>query len=116
MGPGAGRVNRGLRPYDPVSGRHLPLARIEARAVPEDPETGTATVNGHAAEWFRWSATCEEGQEFTAAAWRFPDLGIELRSADGSQELEPLAQTLVLSDAISADRSTVLIVSDLGTP
>lgn len=76
-----------------------------------DPETGTATVNGHAAEWFRWSATCAEGQEFTAEAWRFTDLGIELRSRDGSQDLEAVAQTLTLSDAIAADRGEVIIVS-----
>lgn len=78
-----------------------------------DPETGTTTVDGHRAEWFRWSATCEEGQEFTAESWRFPDLGIELRSPDGSQDLEPLVETLVISDTIGDLRGTILIVSSL---
>lgn len=79
-----------------------------------DPENGSTTVNGHTVEWSRWSATCAEGQEFTAESWRFIELGIELRSADGSQDLESLAETLVLSDTIGGHRGTVLIVSDLG--
>lgn len=60
-----------------------------------DPETGSTTIAGHPVEWFRWAATCAEGQEFVAEAWRVTDLGIQLRSMDGSQEVEPLVRALL---------------------
>jgi len=60
-----------------------------------DPETGEGTAAGQAYAWFRWSATCQDGQSFTAEAWRFPGLGIELRSVTGEHELAPFAETLV---------------------
>lgn len=59
------------------------------------PEAGSATIADQPVEWLRWHATCAEGQEFTAEAWRVTDLGIQLRSTDGSQEVEPLVRALL---------------------
>lgn len=59
------------------------------------PEVGSATIADQPVEWLRWHATCAEGQEFTAEAWRVTDLGIQLRSTDGSQEVEPLVRALL---------------------
>ncbi|WP_256838986.1 hypothetical protein [Ornithinimicrobium faecis] len=77
-----------------------------------DPETGSTTVSGHPVEWSRWSASCADGQEFTAEVWRVTDLGIELRSLDGSQDLEPLVQTLLLSGDVTAGTQVVMEVTE----
>lgn len=77
-----------------------------------DPETGSTTVDGHPVQWLRWSALCGDGQEFTAEAWRVTDLGVEVRSMDGSQDLEPMVQGLVLDGGVRTDSAVVLEVTE----
>ena len=77
-----------------------------------DPQMGSTTVGGHPEEWSRRSASCADGQEFTAEAWRVTDLGIELRSLDGSQDLEPLVQALALRGDFTSGTQAVMEVTE----
>lgn len=80
-----------------------------------DPKTGSTTIAGHPVEWFRWSATCAEGQEFVAEAWRVTDLGIQLRSMDGSQEVEPLVRALLEDgEAVTIGQVDVEVTEPIG--
>jgi hypothetical protein len=76
------------------------------------PETGTTTLGEHAVEWFRWSATCAEGQQFTAESWRVTDLGIELSSYDGSTDPEVMVMALVLDQQVPAFTRHVVELSE----
>lgn len=78
-----------------------------------DPDTGETTVGGHPVAWSRWAATCADGQEFTAEAWRVTDLGIEVRAFDSTDhDLEALTQSLVLDDEVPPFTQQVVQVSE----
>lgn len=102
-----------LAPPEYCYAAHLDYANaFDNEATFEEPETGTATVGGHDAEWFRWPASCADGQEFVAEAWRITDLGIELRSKDGSQDVEPLVQAVVLDRDVPTESQVEVMVSE----
>lgn len=77
-----------------------------------EPETGSTTIQGHPVQWFRWPATCEDGQEFTGESWRITDLGIELRSTDGSQDVEQMLDRLILDAGFRTDREVDVQVTE----
>lgn len=77
-----------------------------------DPETGEGTAAGQAVEWFRWSAACQGGQAFTAEVWRFPDLGIELRTVTGEHQVAPIAEALVVGAGLPGFSEHQIVVTE----
>lgn len=73
-----------------------------------EPETGSLMWNHWTVEWSRWSATCAQGQEFVAEAWRLPELAVELRSRSGEHDMQAIVDALVVDWMVEPARQVIV--------